>query len=79
MRGFLSATEARRAPKWRTRRESGEALCQDARLRDQMDETALAGHKNRWPAPHSAQVPVRRRGLTPETVAFRGEKQRIGV
>jgi len=40
MREFLSATQARRAPKWQTLRESAEALCEDARLRTPPEKPA---------------------------------------
>src|SRR5271157_1314497 len=40
MREFLSATEARRAPKFKALRESAEALCEEARVRTQVEETA---------------------------------------
>jgi tetratricopeptide (TPR) repeat protein len=39
MREFLSATEARRAPKFKALRESAEALCQESRLRTPPRET----------------------------------------
>jgi predicted Zn-dependent protease len=40
MRGFLSASQALREPKWQRLRESAEALCRDARLRTQLKKPA---------------------------------------
>jgi len=56
MREFLSATETLSEPRWRTLRESAEALCRNARFRTQVEEKALADHEKRWPAPPPAPL-----------------------
>ena len=61
MRGFLSATEARRAPKWRTLRESAEALCQDVRLRTPPEKPAPPS-----PKPPAAEPAPPRQEKPPE-------------